>query len=72
MTGRLDGDGVPASYRTLIAGGWVHYFDYQWGQEHPKARPLSFGSLRSKLWQVLDSGHYDVDFSEEEMRRVKC
>ena len=72
LTGRLDGDGVPASYRTLIAGGWVHYFDYQWGQEHQKARPLSFGSLRSKLWQVLDSGHYDVELTEEEMRRVKC
>jgi hypothetical protein len=71
LTATCDAEGVPASFRTLITGGWVHYFDYQWQQEHHKAEPLSFGTLKSKLWQVLDQGHYDVKLTQEEMRRVK-
>ncbi len=72
LTGVLDTDGVPASYRTIIAKGWVHYFDYTWGQEHAKAAPLSFGTVKSKLWQILDGGHYDVCLTREEGHRVKC
>jgi Hydrazine synthase alpha subunit middle domain len=72
LTGVLDIDGVPASYRTIIAKGWVHYFDYTWGREHAKAAPLSFGTVKSKLWQVLDGGHYDVCLTREEAHRVKC
>ena len=72
LTGALDADRVPASYRTLITQGWVHYFDYTWGREHTKARPLTFGSVRSKLWKVLDAGHNDVRLTVDEMRRVKC
>jgi hypothetical protein len=72
LTGALDGDGVPASYRTLIEKGWVNYFDYTWGQEHSKAEPLSFGTLKSKLWQILDAGHYDVQLTSDEIHRVKC
>ena len=72
LTGVLDTDGVPASYRTIIAEGWVHYFDYTWGQEHAKATPLSFGTVKSKLWQVLEGGHYDVCLTREETHRVKC
>ena len=67
-----DAEGVPASYRTLIEQGWVHYFDYTWGQEHRLAEPMSFGTLKSKLWPVLDAGHYGVRLSPEEMQRVKC
>ncbi len=67
-----DAVGVPASFRTLIEGGWVHYFDYQWGQEHHKADPLTFGTVKSKLWEVLDKGHYDVELTREERRRIKC
>ena len=37
-----------------------------------KAEPASFGTLKSKLWPVLDKGHYDVKLTREEMRRVKC
>ena len=33
---------------------------------------MSFGTLKSKLWKVLDAGHYDVKLTREEMRRVKC
>ncbi len=72
LAATLDADRVPASYRTLISGGWVHYFDLQWGQEHHLAEPLSFGTLKSKLWEVLDAGHYDVRLSTDEIRRVKC
>lgn len=72
LTGRLDADRIPASYRTLISGGWVHYFNCQWGQEHNKAQPLSFGTLQSRLWPILNRGHYDVKLTEEEMRRIKC
>ncbi len=72
FTGTLGPDRVPASYRTLITQGWVHYFDFTWGQEHRKAEPLSFGSVRSKLWALLDAGHYDVKLTRDEMHRVKC
>jgi len=72
LTGTLDADRVPASYRTLITQGWVHYFDYTYQREHTKARPLTFGSVRSRLWEVLDAEHNDVRLTADEMRRVKC
>jgi len=72
LTGTLDREKVPASYRTLIEQGWVHYFDYTWGREHGKAAPMSFGTLKSKLWRVLDAGHYDVKLTRDDVRRVKC
>ncbi len=72
LTAARDADGVPASFRTLITGGWVHHFDFQWGQEHHKADPLTFGTVKSKLWEVLDKGHYDVELTRDEKRRIKC
>ncbi len=72
LTGALDTEKVPASYRTLIAGGWVHYFDYTWQLRHHKAEPASFGTLKSRLWQTLNAGHYDVKLTEDEVRAVKC
>ena len=72
LAGTLDAARVPASYRTLIAGGWVHYFNWGYAVRHHKAEQLSFGTLKSKLWEVLDAGHYDVKLSREEIRRVKC
>jgi hypothetical protein len=72
LSGTLDREQVPASYRTLISQGWVHYFDFTWGREHTKAAPLTFGSVQSRLWKVLDAGHYDVKLSSEEQHRVKC
>ncbi len=51
FTGTLDNDRVPASYRTLIEGGWVHYFDMTYQLRHHKADPATFGTLASKLWQ---------------------
>ncbi|MCL5099051.1 MAG: discoidin domain-containing protein [Candidatus Omnitrophica bacterium] len=72
LTGTLDADRVPASYRALITKGWVHYFSYQWGEEHNLAAPLTFGTVKSKLWPLLDAGHHDVKLTEEEKRRIKC
>jgi hypothetical protein len=72
LTGVLDADGIPASYRTIITKGLVHYFDYTWGREHSKAEPLSFGTVKSKLWEILDSGHYDVHLTKEQAHRIKC
>jgi hypothetical protein len=72
LTGTLDGEKVPASYRSLIEKGLVHYFDYTWGQEHNKAAPLTFGTLKSKLWTMLNAGHYDVKLSADDTQRVKC
>jgi hypothetical protein len=72
LTGTLGPDRVPASYRTLIAQGWVHYFDYTWGREHNKAEPFTFGTMQSKLWKVLQAGHHDVRLTRDEMHRVKC
>ena len=72
LTASLDADKVPASYRTLIAGGWVHYFDCTYGREHHKALPMTFGSLKSKLWGHLAAGHNDVRLTRDQIRRVKC
>jgi len=72
LTGTRGADRVPASYRTLISRGLVHYFDYTYGREHAKAAPLTFGTVKSRLWQVLGAGHNDVKLSTDEMRRVKC
>ena len=73
LRGALDPERVPASYRALIEGGWVHYFDYTYGMRHFKAEALSFGTLRSRLFGVLDdAAHQDISLSENEMRAVKA
>jgi len=73
LRGTLDAGLVPASYRTLIEGGWVHYFDLTYGMRHFKAEPLSFGTLQSRLWTVLaDENHKEVSLPEAEMRAIKA
>jgi hypothetical protein len=72
LTGDLDNDGVPASYRTMIEKGWVNYFDYDWGARPYKAEPLTFGSVKSKLWEVLNAGHHNVSLTSEEIYSIKC
>jgi hypothetical protein len=73
LTGALDGDKVPASYRTLIKGGWVHYFNMNWHQRHAKADPLTFGTVRSKLFAVLaDAQHKDVRLGADDLHAIKC
>jgi len=73
LRGTLDANRVPASYRTLISGGWVHYFDMTYGMRHFKAEPLSFGTLQSRLWTVLaDEHHKEVSLKQAEMRAIKA
>lgn len=73
FTAALDAEKVPASYRTLIEGGWVHYLDWGWNSGgNEKRDPLTFGTVKSKLWKVLDAGHYGVKLSREKRRRIKC
>jgi hypothetical protein len=72
LTGTLNAQRVPASYKTLIEGGWVHYFSLSWGERHYRAEPLSFGTPKSKLWTVLNGGHHDVQLTPEQRQRVKC
>lgn len=73
LTGVHDRERVPASYRSLIDGGWVHYFDWHYGSRHFKADPLSFGTLKSRLFTVLaDKDHERVALKPEEMRALKA
>lgn len=73
LRAQLDKDRIPASYRSLIEGGWVHYFDYTWGIRPFKAEPLSFGTLQSRLFEVLkNKNHEKVALTNEEMQAVKA
>ncbi len=73
LRGNLDKERIPVSYRSLIEGGWVHYFDYTWGIRPFKAEPLSFGTLQSRLWNVLnDDNHKEVALTRDEMRAIKA
>jgi hypothetical protein len=70
--GDLDADKAPASYRTLITKGLVHYADCGWNSGGcEKLAPMTFGSLKSKLWRTLDAGHHDVHLTPDEVLRIK-
>lgn len=73
LRGVRDAQRVPASYRSLITGGWVHYFDWYWGARHFKAEPLSFGTLQSRLFAVLaDDQHREVALTSDQRRALKA
>ncbi len=73
LTGRLDENRAPASYRTLIQQGYVHHFNTQYNQQHRKAEPLTFGTVKSKLFGTLaDENHQKVKLSSDELRGIKC
>ena len=64
---------MPASYRSLITGGWVHYFDWSWGSRPFKAEPLSFGTRHSRLFAALaQKQHKTVALKPEELRALKA
>lgn len=72
LRGDLDAERVPASYRNLITRGLVHYVDCGWNSGGcEKLPPLSFGTVKSPLWSVLNAGHQEVALSRDEMARVK-
>lgn len=72
LTGATDKELVPASYRALIEGGFVHYFDMTYKLRHEKAEPATFGTLQSQLTKFLEPSHYDVRLTPDEIHSVKC
>ena len=72
LAGTLDAEKIPASYRTLISGGWVNYFSMVYGLRHSLAAPLTFGTTQSRLWKTLDAGHHNVQLTRDEMHALKC
>jgi hypothetical protein len=73
LRGTRDPHRVPASYRSLIAGDWVHYFDWHYGARHFKAEPLSFGTLQSRLFAALKQPqHEKVMLTTDELRALKA
>jgi len=73
LTAALDENHSPASYRTLIQKGYVHHFGCNWHKQHQKAEPLSFGTVKSRLFPILaDDNHQKVKLSHNELRAIKC
>lgn len=73
LRGTLDEHRVPASYRALIAGGWIHYFDWMYGARPFKAEPLTFGTLRSRLFDALKKKQHEaVKLDVAEIRALKA
>ena len=72
LRGTLDAERVPTSYRTLIGRGWVHFVDCGFNSAGcEKREPLTFGTVQSKLWPLLEAGHHGVELTGEEKLRVK-
>ena len=74
LTSARDENKIPASYRSLIQSGDVHYFDYTWGAgKTTKAAPYTFGTFQSKLWEILkDENHKKTVLAPEEEQAIKC
>ncbi|HOC71490.1 MAG TPA: hypothetical protein PKL54_01660, partial [Candidatus Hydrogenedentes bacterium] len=71
-TGVLDADRIPASYRTLIEKGLVHYADMGWNSGGcEKKEPLTLGTLKSRLWEKLNAGHQKIQLTPDETLRIK-
>ena len=72
FTANTDDFSIPASYRTLITSGLVHYVDCGWNSGGcEKLDPLTFGSVKSEFWDVMNSGHHGVTLTTDEMLRIK-
>jgi hypothetical protein len=73
LRGDRDAHRIPASYRSLITGGWVHYFDWHYGSRHFKAEPLTFGTRQSRLFKALaEKQHETVRLEPEDLRALKA
>jgi len=72
FSGTKGEDRIPTSFRTIIEGGYVHFFNYAWGMRHYKAEPYSFGTFQTAIWKILDDGnHKDVVLSSDDKRTLK-
>jgi hypothetical protein len=74
LSGTLDNDFIPSSFKTLIRGGYVHHFNWGYQAGVPvKAEPYTFGTVRSRIRSILkDENHKEVTLSQEEERAIKC
>ncbi|MGL4941754.1 MAG: hypothetical protein ACRC46_01015 [Thermoguttaceae bacterium] len=74
LTGKLDGDYIPASFKTVIRGGYVHHFNWGYQAGVPtKAEPYSFGTFQTRLWTILgDENHKQIVLPEDASRAIKC
>ena len=73
LRGQRDANRIPASYRTLVTGGWVDYFDWIYGARPFMAEPLSFGTSKSRIFTTLaDKQHESVVLKPDEMRALKA
>jgi hypothetical protein len=74
LTRIRDENKIPASYRSLVQSGDIHYFDYTWGAgKTTKAAPYSFGVSQSRVWEILkDNNHHNVSLKPEEEQAIKC
>ena len=54
-----------ASYHSLAAD----YGFWKYGDRH-RTTPGAFGARASRLYHLLQEGHYDVDLSDEDMERI--
>ena len=73
LRGQHDAARVPASYRALVTGGWVDYFDWIYGARPFKAEPLSFGTPKSRLFTALaQKQHEKVTLKPDEWRALKA
>ena len=73
LSGTLDKNRVPASYDSLVRGQWINYFDMTWHLKDRKAEPLTFGTVKSKLFPVMENkAHENVKLTADEMHAIKC
>ncbi|MGL6227534.1 MAG: hypothetical protein ACRC10_13020 [Thermoguttaceae bacterium] len=71
LSGNLDSNSIPSSFKTLIQGGFVHHFNWGYQAGVPtKAEPYTFGTVKSRLFPILED-HYGVELNEEEERAIK-
>ena len=66
----LDAQSVPASYRTILQKGFVHFVNTHWNASNEALAPMSFGTLQSKLIELIDAHHYDVRLSRADRERI--
>jgi hypothetical protein len=74
LSGTLDKDSIPVSFRKLVHSGTIHFFNYGYQTGVPyKAAPYTFGTVKSRLWTILkDQNHSDVKLTPHQEQAIKC